>query len=109
MVPKVRRRIQTKLSAYRRWLARQALRNRTKARAVQYCGWELVSAFDLLLAEVEQEIEGLIAEGFRVDWAENDGWVYLRIWEGPGPEPDWDAVFAESDVGEPCDPPAGDE
>ncbi len=44
---------------------------------------------------VEQEIEGLISEGYYVEWAAHRKKLYLRVWEFDGPEPYWPKVFAE--------------
>ena len=43
--------------------------------------------------DVEARIEGLVCEGFYVDWAEHESRLFLRVWEFGGPEPDWPSVF----------------
>lgn len=46
-------------------------------------------------AEVEPSVEGLVCEGFNVDWVEHCGRLYIRVWEFGGPEPAWGKVLAE--------------
>src|SRR5215831_20808987 len=104
MVPEVARRIQAKLAAYRKWVAGR--KPKGQARLVQYWDDEGPPAgLDVPLAEVEQQIAGLVAEGFQVDWAAHRSRVYLRVWERSNSEPDWSVVFAETPCSEPCDPP----
>jgi hypothetical protein len=103
-VNEIKRRIRARVAAYRAWAAERTLKK--KGRVVQY-GDDCIShplAFDVPLAEVEREVEGLLSEGFRVKWDEHDGRVYLATWEGDN-EPDWSCVFAEEPSSEPCDPP----
>src|SRR5262249_39723162 len=59
--------VQTKLSDYREWLHGRAV---TGGRLLQYRGLDLVGARDIPLAEVEHHVEGLLHQGFHVDWAE---------------------------------------
>jgi hypothetical protein len=66
-------------------------------RWVQYIGVKMVGAVDVALDTVERGLTNAISEGFRVDWAEMWGRLYIRVWEGRL-EPTWDAVFAEEDA-----------
>lgn len=84
--------LQTKLAGYDRWSCGRFFHG---CRLIQYCGVEMVGAVDVPLAEVKSQIEGLVCEGFRVDWAEHKDKLYLRVWESDGPEPDWSKVVAE--------------
>ena len=92
MTEDFRRELDAKLNAYRDWSVSRKL---TSCRLVQYCGIELAGAIDVPMNEVEQQIRGLVCEGFYVDWMERDSQLVLRVWEFGGPEPDWPKVFAE--------------
>jgi hypothetical protein len=94
MIPEVRRRIRAKLAAYREWATGRKFQR--IARLVQYpdCAADPLG-MDVPLDEVEDQIEGLVAEGFQVDWNARRGTVYLRVWERSDPEPDWPRVYAE--------------
>ncbi len=92
MTEAFRSKLQAKLADYRVWSARRKL---TGCRLVHYCGIDLAGSQDLPLAEAEARISGLICEGFRVDWKEHEGRLFLRVWEFGGPEPDWPKVLAE--------------
>jgi hypothetical protein len=87
-----RLKLNAKLDAYRSWFASRSVQS---CRLVHYCGPDLVGAKTLPLGDVEREIEGLVSEGFYVDWAEHAARLYLRVWEFDGPEPEWAKVFAE--------------
>jgi hypothetical protein len=87
-----RSKLKAKVDDYRTWSAGRQL---SSGRFVHYCGVELLGAHDLPLTDVEARIEGLICEGFYVDWAEHGGRLVLRVWELGGPEPEWRKVFAE--------------
>ena len=87
-----RAKLNAKLAEYRGW---SAGRNLSSCRLVQYCFGDLLGAISLSMDEVEPEIEGLVCEGFYVDWAEHEGRLYLRAWEYGGAEPEWPKVFAE--------------
>ena len=87
-----RAKLESRLDAFRQW-ARG--RDFSGCRLVQYLGMEKVGSLDVTLVQVESQIEGLVCEGFRVDWAEQDSQMYLRVWEADGPEPPWSKVFAE--------------
>ncbi len=87
------RRIQQSLDRYRRWVRHRKLK---KGRLVQYWDPDTPTASDVPLAEVEREIEGLIGDGFRVDWAEHDAKVYLLVYESRNLKPDWPQVFDET-------------
>jgi hypothetical protein len=84
-----------RLSEYRRWAPQQHFDG---CRLVQYASIDLVGTLDVPVAGIESQIEGLLAEGFHVDWAIHQGRLYLRVWEQPGPCPDWGHVFAERSV-----------
>jgi hypothetical protein len=95
VVPEVRRRIQAKLKAYRAFAKVHAFRG---CRLVHYVSGRCNST-DVPAAEVEDQIEGCLAEGFHIDWAVHGPRLYLRVYEGgPEWEPDWDDVFAERDI-----------
>lgn len=87
-----RAKLRSKLADYRAWSSGRAFAD---CRLVHYCGVDLVGAQAVPMAEVEPRIEGLVCEGFYVEWAENGGRLFLRVWEFGGPEPAWSKVFAE--------------
>jgi hypothetical protein len=80
------------LADFRKWSRDRAL---TSCRLVQYCGVQCIGAIDVTLADAQAQIDGLLCEGFCVNWTECDGRLYLRVWELDGPEPTWPKVFAE--------------
>jgi hypothetical protein len=90
-----RARLDAKLDTYREWFAKRKISN---CRLVQFCGVEMIGALDIPLSEIQDRIEGLLCEGFYVDWAEDRGRLYLRVWEYGGPEPDWPNVFREESL-----------
>ncbi len=87
-----RSKIDKKLVEYREWSRPHYFSAR---RLVHYCGVELVGSKGIFESDVEAVIEGLVCEGFYVDWADNEDTLYLRVWEFDGPVPDWPSVFAE--------------
>ena len=101
-----RSKLNAKLGNFRDWMQQHSP---TSCRLVQYCGVERVSAHDIPLAEIENRIEGLLCEGFYVDWTEQETRLYLRVWEFGGPEPTWPKVFAEEDLEEIPESPEEDE
>jgi hypothetical protein len=99
----IQRRNRARAAAYCAWAAERTLKK--KGRLVQYVDcFDPPMAFDVPLAEMEREIEGILGEGFRLKWEEHQGRVYLAVWEGDN-EPDWSCVFTETPSSEPCDPP----
>jgi hypothetical protein len=87
-----RAKIESKLDSFHQWVHGRELRS---CRLVQYVGVEMLGAIDVPLGEVESQIEGLVCEGFYVDWAQDGSRLYLRVWEFGGPEPPWSKVVAE--------------
>jgi hypothetical protein len=87
-----RAKLDSQLDAFRTWAQGRDLRS---GRLVQYLGVEMQGAIDISMGAVERQIEGLICEGIRVDWAQHGQRVYLRAWDCRGPEPAWPSVFAE--------------
>jgi hypothetical protein len=87
-----RSKLGARLDAYREWARNHDL---SSCRLVQYLGIECMGGLDVPLDEVESQIAGLVCEGLRVDWAEADGRLYLRVFEGTAPKPSWPKVFAE--------------
>jgi hypothetical protein len=86
---------QKKLSEYRVWSKGRSF---LACKLVQYVGVELAGVIDVSIDEVEPQIEGLLGEGFYVDWADHNNFIYLMVWEYSGPEPDWNKVFAEQSL-----------
>ena len=87
--------IDQQLETFRAWLSWQEV---TSYRLVQFCGPEFIGSKDLHFSELDQEIEGLLAEGFYFDWLTHQDRIYLRVWEFGSPEPAWDNVFEERDI-----------
>ena len=71
-----------------------------RIRLVQYFGNVMIGAVDIAPEEVMEQIRGLLAEAFCVDWSEHAGRVYLRVWEFDGPEPEWKKVYEEASLAE---------
>lgn len=92
MNPEVLKRISDAVASYRTWCQDRQFQN---CRLVQYCGPDMIGAIDVPVAQIEAQIEGLLAEGFDVDWGSNGNQLYLRVWEFGGAEPDWQSVYAE--------------
>ena len=84
-----------KIKEFRFWVDGRSV---AVARLVQYSGIEFLGAIDVAPKELEEQIVGLQCEGFYVDWAEHNERIYLRVWEYPGPEPNWELVFEEKDL-----------
>jgi len=95
MTPEFQAKLDTKLKEYRSWAHGRSV---AVGRLVQYCGLQFMGAVDVAPEELEEQISGLVCEGFHVDWAEHNERTYLRVWEHPGPEPSWDLTFAEKDL-----------
>ena len=87
-----RSKLQAKLADYRAWQKRRRL---SACRLVQYCGVDLIGVHEVPLTQVETRIQELVCEGFFVDWDDRQGKLYLRVWEYPGPEPDWSKILVE--------------
>ena len=83
-----------KLAEYARWSGDRSLR---AGRLVHYLGSEVIGAKDLDKNQIPGEIACLIDEGLHVAWAEASGVAYVCVWEYPAPQPEWSAVFRESD------------
>ena len=65
-------------------------------RLVQYSGIEHIGSISIRPGEVGNQVQGLVCEGFYVKWSVNAGIGYLGVWEHPGPEPEWEMIYAES-------------
>lgn len=91
--PEFEAKLQQVLSAFRAFAEKTPL---SSARLVHYAGANEPNGMDVNLTDAEAEISSSIAEGFHVDWAANDGRLYLLIQEPDGPLPAWDKVFAEA-------------
>lgn len=91
MAPQLTGKAAAQLEAFRVWRTTHSF---PRCRLVQYTGVDLVGALDVEPDDVEPEIAGLLAEGFRVDWLDGGAKIYLRVWEGTGPEPGWPDVIA---------------
>jgi hypothetical protein len=87
-----RSRLDAKLADFREWSRHRTL---TCCRLVHYCGVECIGARDVALADTQSQIEGLLCEGFHVDWMQHEERLYFRVWESDRPEPLWPKVFAE--------------
>ncbi|WP_113962251.1 hypothetical protein [Roseimicrobium gellanilyticum] len=85
-------------AAFRQWLEGRRL---SGCRLVQYCGPELTGAIDVEADAVEAGIEGVVAEGFYVNWAAHHDRLYLKIWEYGYHEPSWEDVYAERNMPKP--------
>ena len=95
MSPEFAAALNAKLEAYRSWAA---TRPRVPGRLVKYEGVQFGGAIDVPLDELIEEVEGLFCEGYRVDWSEHKGRIYLVAWEGDESGPDWDLIYQEKDL-----------
>ncbi len=86
------RELEKQLHTFREWSRNKQFQ---ECRLVQYCGVECLGGISVALSEIESQIEGLISEGFCVDWQEHAGWIYLAVWEPPELEWTWPQVIAE--------------
>ena len=84
--------IDAQLDAFRVWCREKSI---NACRLVHYCGVDLLGAIGISMTDIESKIVGLLCDGLYVNWAENDGCLYLCVWEFGGPVPDWSSVFAE--------------
>lgn len=86
--------LDARMSDYRKWLRNQ---RPSGCRWVHYTGVEMTGACDVPLDEVEARLTNAMREGFHAGWAEHQGRIYVRIWEGDA-EPPWKKVFAEESL-----------
>jgi hypothetical protein len=87
--------LDAKVAEYRAWSIGKPI---ATGRLVKYTGVQFAGAIDVPADELEEEVTGLVCEGFYVNWREHAGRTYLCAWEYPGPEPEWHLVFAEKDL-----------
>lgn len=83
------------LSAYENWAKNRHI---TSCRLVQYVGLGQPGAIDVSVNDVLAQIKGCLAEGFQVDWHEQDSRLYLCVQEPDCPMPPWHTVIAEESV-----------
>jgi hypothetical protein len=95
MTPTFTAALSAKLEEYRAWAVS---RPDAAGRLVMYEGVQFMSAIDVLHDELEAEVEGLFCSGYRVDWSEHLGRIYLVAWEEAGPVLPWAPVYAEKDL-----------
>ena len=62
---------------------------------VQYSVVDFVGAIDVELDQIENQITGLLCEGFYDDWNLFNNVIYLRVYERGGPEPTWEQTIKE--------------
>ena len=87
-----KKKIETTLADFRAWSESNKYMG---CRLVQYSGVDFVGAIDVDLDQIENQIKGLLCEGFYVDWNVFNNLVYLRVYEYGGPEPTWDQTIKE--------------
>lgn len=80
------------LSTYESWAKGRQL---TSCRLVQYAGLGQPNGIDVSVNDVLAQIKGCLAEGFKVDWHEQDSRLYLCVQEPDCPMPPWQTVIAE--------------
>lgn len=86
--------IDDKVSAFLVWVQATSV---DSCRWVEYVGVKMIGAIDVPLDDVEKRMRNALCEGRRVDWNEQGGTMFLRIWDGDV-EPTWDKVFAEESL-----------
>jgi hypothetical protein len=90
MTPEFQQLLDRRLGDYRRWADGRSF---SSARLVQYCGYDEPATLDIELSEVEDQITGLICEGYRVDWNIRGERMFLLVWESREEPPPWNEVF----------------
>ena len=90
--------LDTRLDAFRAWSRDRPFR---RCRLIQYCGAECLGGIDFEFGAAKKQIEGLLGEGFSVDWQEHGGLLYLVAWDPPGLGWSWPNVFAERHLDDP--------
>lgn len=91
----IRQQIELRIAEFREWRSTQEL---SVARLVQYCGVECIGGIDVGLDEAEQQIRGCLEEGFGADWHNDNGRLYICIYESLDETPDWMKVIAEKSL-----------
>lgn len=97
MNEEVQNKIESAKKSFNEWQVRHQC---SSARLVQYCGVEHVGTIAVAIDDVPNQLEGLIGEGFYVDWMNQGDEIVMRAWEYGGPEPDWGKVFLGQDLEE---------
>ncbi|GGX11664.1 hypothetical protein [Undibacterium macrobrachii] len=64
-------------------------------RLVHYSGVGQPNAIDVSMSDVESQIVGCLAEGFKVQWIAEGNRLYIAVQEPDCPTPSWEKVFAE--------------
>ena len=77
------------IEVYRKWAESRDI---LSARVEQYCGVEHVGSLDVPLDEIEDQIVGCLAEGFRVEWNEENKHLTICVIEGWDEPLDWNKV-----------------
>ena len=70
------------------------------ARLVRYSGGDLRREGYVALSELEPQVAACMREGLSVDWLYRNAVLYLRVFDGNGPAPSWERLFAELDLAE---------
>lgn len=83
------------IDAYERWVGNRKF---SSCRLVHYAGVDRPNAVDVELDEVLNQISGCLAEGFYIDWYEQDSRLYLCVQEPDCPVPSWEKVVAEEAI-----------
>lgn len=83
------------LSVYEEWAKSRHI---TSCRLVQYVGLGQPGAIDVSVNDVFAQIKGCLAEGFHVDWHEQDSRLYLCVQEPGCPMPPWHTVIVEEPI-----------
>lgn len=65
---------------------------------MHYAGLGQPNAIDVSINDVPAQIKGCLAEGFKVDWHEQDSRLYLCVQEPDCPMPPWQTVIAEESI-----------
>lgn len=88
----IRQHIEERLTAFREW---NMGRSFTSVRLVQYCGDVCTGGIDVAINDAEDQIRGCLEEGYRAEWEEKSGRLYLCISESIDGPLDWTKVFGE--------------
>ena len=87
--------LEKRLSLFKDWAKGFAF---SSCRLVHYCGVDKPNAKNVSLDDVANEIEGCLAEGFLVEWFDDNNRLYVCVQEPGCPIPDRNKVIREEAI-----------
>ena len=95
MTPEFIEKLKLKKEFYDSWAKGKSF---SSSRLVHYCGVDSPNCIDVHIDDIWAQIEGCLAEGFLVNWSENNNVVYICVQEPDCPIPSWGKVYAEEAI-----------